>query len=80
MIKVIVLCKCINEVVLIKISFNDLVIKVCVVVLCQYLVINSFWLDDCICINKDVNIGVVVVVLEGLLVFVVCYVDIKILL
>lgn len=77
---VIKVCKCFNEVVLIKIFFNDLVLKVCVVVLCQYFVINFFWLGDKICKNKDVNVGVVVVVDEGLFVLVICFVDMKLLL
>lgn len=74
---VIVVWKVMNVKEGVKVFFNDMVIKVVVMVLKSYLNVNSLWMGDFICCNYYVNIGVVVVVDEGLFVLVICFVDIK---
>ncbi|MGI4726981.1 MAG: 2-oxo acid dehydrogenase subunit E2 [Janthinobacterium lividum] len=64
-----------NEVSPVKISFNDLVVKVCASALKQHPAINSSWLGDKIRYNEHVNIGIAVAVDEGLLVPVVRFAD-----
>lgn len=61
----------------VKISFNDLVLKACAVALRQHPKVNSSWQGDTIRINHHVNIGVAVAVEEGLLVPVVRFADSK---
>jgi len=48
-----------GEVVLI---FNDMVVKVCVIVLCEYLCVNGVYCDGKIEFYLCINVGVVVVV------------------
>lgn len=69
--------KKINETSIVKISFNDLVLKAVAVALKQHPKVNSSWLGDKIRINHHVNIGVAVAVEEGLLVPVVRFADTK---
>ncbi len=65
----------INEVAKTKISFNDMVLKATALSLKQHPKVNSSWLGDTIRTNYHVNIGVAVVVEEGLLVPVVRFAD-----
>jgi pyruvate dehydrogenase E2 component (dihydrolipoamide acetyltransferase) len=58
----------INEVVPVKVSFNDMVIKAAALALKQHPAVNSAWLGDKIRTYNYVNIGVAVAVDEGLLV------------
>lgn len=67
----------INEVALVKVSFNDLVIKAVAAALRQHPMINASWLGDRIRLNHEVNIGVAVAVDEGLLVPVIKNADAK---
>ncbi|MEZ4911695.1 MAG: pyruvate dehydrogenase complex dihydrolipoamide acetyltransferase [Saprospiraceae bacterium] len=67
----------INEVSDIKISFNDLIIKLCALALKKHPAINSSWFGDKITYHKDINIGVAVAVEDGLLVPVVFAADQK---
>ncbi len=67
--------KMINEMVGVKISFNDLVIKAATSALRLHPEINSSWLGDRIRTNHDIHIGVAVAVDEGLLVPVLRHAD-----
>jgi pyruvate dehydrogenase E2 component (dihydrolipoamide acetyltransferase) len=67
----------INELSPVKISFNDIVLKVVAVALKQHPYVNSSWLGDKIRINHHINIGVAVAVEDGLLVPVVRFADTK---
>jgi pyruvate dehydrogenase E2 component (dihydrolipoamide acetyltransferase) len=69
--------KSMNEVALVKISFNDMVIKAVAASLRQHPKVNSSWLGDKIRYNHHVHIGVAVAVEEGLLVPVVRFADQK---
>ena len=68
--------KSMNEISLVKISFNDMVIKAAATALRKHPAVNSSWLDDKIRINHHIHIGVAVVD-EGLLVPVLRFVDNK---
>lgn len=57
-----------NEVLPVKISFNDLVIKATALALTKHPKINSSWMEDRIRVNKHVHIGMAVAVEDGLLV------------
>lgn len=65
----------INETSLVKISFNDFVLKAVALSLKQHPAVNSSWLGDAIRTNNHVNIGVAVAVEDGLLVPVVRFAD-----
>lgn len=67
----------INEVALVKVSFNDLVVKATAMALKKHPKINSSWMGDFIRYNDHINIGVAVAVDEGLLVPVVRFADSK---
>jgi pyruvate dehydrogenase E2 component (dihydrolipoamide acetyltransferase) len=67
--------KSIKEVVGVKVSYNDLIIKAVAVALKKHPKVNSSWLGDRIRYNEHVNIGVAVAVEEGLLVPVVRFAD-----
>ncbi len=69
--------KSMNEVSLVKISYNDMVIKAAAVALRKHPGVNSSWLEDRIRTNHHVHIGVAVAVEEGLLVPVVKFADNK---
>ena len=69
--------KSMNEISLVKISFNDMVIKAAATALRKHPAVNSSWLDDKIRINHHIHIGVAVAVDEGLLVPVLRFVDNK---
>ncbi|MFV0531776.1 MAG: 2-oxo acid dehydrogenase subunit E2 [Flavobacteriales bacterium] len=51
-----------------KISFNDLIIKACAVVLRKHPEINTTWQNDTIITHGNINIGVAVAVSDGLVV------------
>jgi pyruvate dehydrogenase E2 component (dihydrolipoamide acetyltransferase) len=57
-----------NEVLPVKISFNDMVIKATSLALTKHPKINSYWMEDRIRVNKHVHIGMAVAVEDGLLV------------
>ena len=57
-----------NEVLPVKISFNDMVIKATALALTKHPKINSYWMEDRIRVNKHVHIGMAVAVEDGLLV------------
>jgi pyruvate dehydrogenase E2 component (dihydrolipoamide acetyltransferase) len=57
-----------NEVLPVKISFNDLVIKAVSLSLVKHPKVNSYWMEDRIRVNKHVHIGMAVAVEDGLLV------------
>lgn len=65
----------INEVALVKVSFNDIVVKAVAVALKQHPNVNSSWLGDKIRYNEHTNIGVAMAVEDGLLVPVVRFAD-----
>ncbi|MBC7886001.1 MAG: pyruvate dehydrogenase complex dihydrolipoamide acetyltransferase [Saprospiraceae bacterium] len=67
----------INEKALIKISYNDFVIKACAASLRRHPSINSSWFGDKITYHKDINIGVAVAVEDGLLVPVIFNAELK---
>ncbi|PJA06474.1 MAG: pyruvate dehydrogenase, partial [Flavobacteriales bacterium CG_4_10_14_0_2_um_filter_32_8] len=67
--------KSILDIVGIKVSFNDLIIKAVAVALKKHPKVNSSWLGDKIRYNEHVNIGVAVAVEDGLLVPVVRFAD-----
>ncbi|OFY86251.1 MAG: pyruvate dehydrogenase complex dihydrolipoamide acetyltransferase [Bacteroidetes bacterium RIFCSPLOWO2_12_FULL_31_6] len=67
--------KSIKDIVGVKISFNDLIIKAAAVALKKHPKVNSSWLGDKIRYNEHVNIGVAVAVEDGLLVPVVRFAD-----
>lgn len=57
-----------NEVLPVKISFNDMVIKATALSLAKHPKVNSYWIEDRIRVNKHVHIGMAVAVEDGLLV------------
>ena len=57
-----------NEVLPVKISFNDMVIKAVSLSLVKHPKVNSYWMEDRIRVNKHVHIGMAVAVEDGLLV------------
>ena len=57
-----------NDVLPVKISFNDMVIKATALALTKHPKINSYWMEDRIRVNKHVHIGMAVAVEDGLLV------------
>ncbi len=57
-----------NEILPVKISFNDMVIKATSLALTKHPKINSYWMEDRIRVNKHVHIGMAVAVEDGLLV------------
>ncbi|MCB9360897.1 MAG: pyruvate dehydrogenase complex dihydrolipoamide acetyltransferase [Flavobacteriales bacterium] len=65
----------IKDIMDVKVSFNDMVIKAAAASLKQHPKVNSSWLTDKIRYNEHVNIGVAVAVDEGLLVPVVRFAD-----
>ena len=67
--------KSIKDVLDVKVSYNDMVIKAAAAALKQHPKVNSSWLTDKIRYNEHVNIGVAVAVDEGLLVPVVRFAD-----
>lgn len=67
----------INELSLVRISFNDIIVKACAAALQQHPAVNSSWLGDKIRRNKHINIGVAVAVEEGLLVPVIRHANMK---
>jgi pyruvate dehydrogenase E2 component (dihydrolipoyllysine-residue acetyltransferase) len=67
--------KSIKDIMDVKVSFNDMVIKAAAASLKQHPKVNSSWLTDKIRYNEHVNIGVAVAVDEGLLVPVVRFAD-----
>jgi pyruvate dehydrogenase E2 component (dihydrolipoamide acetyltransferase) len=69
--------KSINEDAVVKISFNDIIIKACATALRKHPKINSSWLDDKIRYNKHIHIGVAVAVDDGLVVPVIKFADNK---
>ncbi len=64
-----------NNVLLKKVSFNDIVIKAAAIALKQNPNVNSSWLGDTIRYNDHVHIGMAVAVEEGLLVPVIKFAD-----
>jgi len=66
-----------NEVLPVKISFNDLVIKAVSLSLVKHPKVNSYWMEDRIRVNKHVHIGMAVAVEDGLLVPVIRYANEK---
>ncbi len=75
--KVIEARKSMNEVALVKISFNDIILKAVATALRSHPKVNSSWLEDRIRTNHHIHIGVAVAVEEGLLVPVIRFADIK---
>jgi len=69
--------KSLNEVALVKISFNDLVIKAAATALRQHPAVNAGWMGDSIRYNKHIHIGMAVAVDEGLIVPVIRFADQK---
>jgi pyruvate dehydrogenase E2 component (dihydrolipoamide acetyltransferase) len=69
--------KSLNEISLVKISFNDLVIKAVAASLRQHPKVNVSWQGDTMRFNEHIHIGVAVAVEEGLLVPVVRFADNK---
>lgn len=65
----------INSVALVKISFNDIVVKAVATALRNHPKVNASWRGDVIRYNKHIHIGVAVAVEEGLLVPVVRFAD-----
>jgi len=65
----------VNETALVKISFNDFIVKAVALSLKQHPKVNSSWLGDVIRENHHVNIGIAVAVDEGLLVPVLRFAD-----
>jgi pyruvate dehydrogenase E2 component (dihydrolipoamide acetyltransferase) len=57
-----------NDVLPVKISFNDMVIKATALSLAKHPKVNSYWMEDRIRVNKHVHIGMAVAVEDGLLV------------
>ena len=57
-----------NEILPVKISFNDMVIKATALSLAKHPKVNSYWMEDRIRVNKHVHIGMAVAVEDGLLV------------
>jgi len=66
-----------NELSPVKISFNDLVIKVAAAALRQHPQVNANWLGDTIRYNEHIHVGMAVAVDEGLLVPVIRFADTK---
>ena len=60
-----------------KISFNDIVVKVCAIALKAHPQVNSQWYDDKIRLNNYVNIGVAVGIEDGLVVPVIKNADLE---
>lgn len=69
--------KAVNDSGLVKISFNDFVIKAAASALKKHPKVNASWLGDKIRYNQHVHIGVAVAVEDGLLVPVVKFADTK---
>lgn len=69
--------KAVNDSGLVKISFNDFVIKAAASALKKHPKVNASWLGDKIRYNNHVHIGVAVAVEDGLLVPVVKFADTK---
>ena len=67
--------KAVQDIVGVKFSYNDLIIKAVAVALKKHPKVNSSWLGDKIRYNEHVNIGVAVAVEDGLLVPVVRFAD-----
>ena len=65
----------VNETALVKISFNDFIVKAVALSLKQHPKVNSSWMGDFIRENHHVNIGIAVAVEEGLLVPVLRFAD-----
>ena len=66
-----------NENGLIKISFNDFVVKACAMALRKHPAINSSWLGDKIRFNQHIHVGIAIAVDDGLLVPVIRFADNK---
>src|SRR5690606_32319502 len=66
-----------NEIAPVKISFNDLVIKVAAAAIRQHPAVNANWLGDKIRYNEHIHVGMAVAVDEGLLVPVIRFADTK---
>jgi len=64
-----------NEVSLVKISFNDIVMKAAALALRKHPEVNSSWLGDKIQINSHVHVGMAVAVPDGLVVPVIRFAD-----
>lgn len=69
--------KSLNEVAPVKLSFNDMIIKVVAASLLQHPAVNSSWMGDKIRRNREIHIGVAVAVDEGLLVPVIRHANLK---
>lgn len=69
--------KAINEVSPVKISYNDMLIKVCAVSLRLHPDVNSSWMGDYIRQNHHIHIGSAVAMPEGLIVPVIRFADQK---
>lgn len=69
--------KAINAVSLVKVSFNDLIIKVCAMALRKHPEVNSSWKGEFIRQNHDINIGTAVALDTGLIVPVIHHADEK---
>jgi len=67
----------INEVLPVRVSFNDLIIKACAMSLRRHPEINSSWMGDFIRRNNNINIGTAVAVEDGLIVPVIKFADTK---
>ena len=66
-----------NEISPVKISFNDMVIKVVAASLTKHPKVNSYWMGDKIRVNHHVHIGMAVAVEDGLLVPVIRFANTK---
>jgi pyruvate dehydrogenase E2 component (dihydrolipoamide acetyltransferase) len=66
-----------NENGLIKISFNDFIVKACAMALRKHPAINSSWLGDKIRFNQHIHVGIAIAVDDGLLVPVIRFADNK---
>ena len=69
--------KAINTVSLVKISFNDMIVKATSMALQEHPQVNSSWLDDRIRFNEHIHIGVAMAIEDGLLVPVVRFANNK---
>jgi pyruvate dehydrogenase E2 component (dihydrolipoamide acetyltransferase) len=67
----------INEYSLVKVSFNDIIIKATAIAIRQHPAINVAWLQEKIRYNKHIHVGVAVAIAEGLVVPVLRFADNK---
>lgn len=74
-----VLRACLKEIVDFVFLFNDIIVKVCALVLRHHLRVNGSYCDGRFELHYVVNVGIVVVVLGMFVVLVVCDVDLKLL-